>query len=103
MGARRATPSCQSACHLRGWHDGGGEATACCNDEVPERSRVPALDATPPAGPNSDAFPRGARKGILQWIEPAKTPATRAKRVAETVAKAAQNERANQWAPKETR
>ena len=69
---------------------------------VPDDLRA-ALDATPPAGTHFDAFPRGVRKGILQWIEQAKTPATRAKRVAETVAKAAQNERANQWVPKEKR
>lgn len=75
----------------------GSEAAA-----VPDDLRA-ALDARPPAGANFDAFPRGVRKAILQWIELAKTPATRAKRVAETAAKAAENLRANQWVPKSRR
>ena len=36
-----------------------------------------------------DAFPRSARRGILEWIVQAKTPATRAKRVLETATRAA--------------
>jgi uncharacterized protein YdeI (YjbR/CyaY-like superfamily) len=47
-----------------------------------------------------DAFPRSARRGILEWIVQAKRPETRAKRIAETAAKAEVNERANQWTPK---
>jgi uncharacterized protein YdeI (YjbR/CyaY-like superfamily) len=46
------------------------------------------------------AFPRSAKRGILEWIEQAKKPETRAKRVTETAALAARNERANQWKPK---
>ncbi|MFC5929876.1 hypothetical protein D6T64_12360 [Cryobacterium melibiosiphilum] len=44
-----------------------------------------------------DGFPRSARRGILEWIVQAKTPATRAKRVLETATRAAAGERANQW------
>jgi len=44
-----------------------------------------------------DAFPPGVRKQILQWIEQAKTPPTREKRVNETARLAAKNVRANQW------
>ncbi len=44
-----------------------------------------------------DAFPPGVRKQILQWIEQARTDATRAKRIAQTAELAAQNIRANQW------
>ena len=51
----------------------------------------------PGAPENFDAFPRGVRKQILEWISLAKTPPTRAKRVAETARLAAQNIRANQW------
>lgn len=69
---------------------------------VPDDLRA-ALDAAPPAGANFDAFPRGVRKGILQWIEQARTPATRARRIAETAARAAENLRANQWVPKDRR
>lgn len=45
------------------------------------------------------AFPSGSRKNILQWIGSAKTDATRMKRIAETVAKAERNIRANQDQP----
>lgn len=49
---------------------------------------------------NFEAFPRGVRKAILQWIDQARTAETRAKRVEETARLAALNERANQWKPK---
>lgn len=52
------------------------------------------------AGANFDAFPLGVRKSILQWIDLARTPATRAKRVEETARLAAENVRAHQWKPK---
>jgi uncharacterized protein YdeI (YjbR/CyaY-like superfamily) len=48
-----------------------------------------------------DAFPPSTKKAILQWINSAKTPETRAKRLEETASKAAQNVRANQWVPKQ--
>ena len=44
-----------------------------------------------------DAFPRSARRGILEWIVQAKRAPTRAKRIEETARLAARNERANQW------
>ncbi len=47
-----------------------------------------------------NAFPPGIKKGIYQWIISAKTEATLAKRVNETVEKATQNIRANQWQQK---
>lgn len=56
-----------------------------------------ALAAYPDAAANFAAFPRSARRGILEWIVQAKTPATRAKRIAETARLAEQNQRANQW------
>jgi len=43
------------------------------------------------------AFPRSAKRGILEWISTAKRPATRAKRIAETARLAQDNIRANQW------
>lgn len=48
---------------------------------------------------NFEAFPRSARRGILEWIVQAKRPQTRAKRVEETARLAAENKRANQWRP----
>jgi uncharacterized protein YdeI (YjbR/CyaY-like superfamily) len=44
-----------------------------------------------------EAFPRSAKRGILEWIVQAKRPETRANRVEETARLAAKNERANQW------
>ena len=60
-----------------------------------------ALDALGPARANFEAFPKSARRGILEWIAQAKTAPTRAKRVGETAAQAALNERANQWTPRQ--
>ncbi len=67
-----------------------------------ERLEVPgdlalALAAHPPAPTNFDAFPRTAKRGILEWIQSAKTTLTRERRIAETATLAARNERANQW------
>lgn len=58
---------------------------------------VEAFAQNPPAQEFWDAFPRSAKRGILEWISTAKTPATRARRVLETATLAAQNQRANQW------
>lgn len=44
-----------------------------------------------------EAFPRSVKRAILEWILNAKRPETRAARIAETVAKAETNIRANQW------
>jgi uncharacterized protein YdeI (YjbR/CyaY-like superfamily) len=49
------------------------------------------------AAQNFDAFPRSVKRAILEWILNAKKPATRAARIAETVTKAKDNIRANQW------
>lgn len=59
------------------------------------------LFATAPkaARANFEAFPRSVKRGILEWIQTAKKPETRAKRIHETVEKAASNVRANQWRP----
>lgn len=48
---------------------------------------------------NFDAFPRSVKRAILEWIGSAKKQETRAARIAETVAKAKENIRANQWRP----
>lgn len=56
-----------------------------------------ALDAHDGARAHWDAFPRSARRGILEWIVQAKRAETRAGRIEETARLAARNERANQW------
>ncbi|MEM6665158.1 MAG: YdeI/OmpD-associated family protein [Pseudomonadota bacterium] len=54
-----------------------------------------ALKSAPTAWAHYQAFPPSAQRDILRWIKLAKTAATRSKRIAETVAKAARNERAS--------
>ena len=56
-----------------------------------------AFQRFPPAGENFSAFPKSARRGILEWIVQAKRAETRSKRIEETARLAAQNIRANQW------
>jgi len=58
-----------------------------------------AFAAVPGAREQWEAFPRSAKRGILEWIVQAKRPATRAKRIEETAVLAARGERANQWRP----
>jgi uncharacterized protein YdeI (YjbR/CyaY-like superfamily) len=61
----------------------------------PEELRA-ALDAEPAARREWDAFPRSAKRAILEWISTAKRPETRARRIAETAESAARGVRANQ-------
>jgi uncharacterized protein YdeI (YjbR/CyaY-like superfamily) len=63
---------------------------------VPEDLRK-ALQGLPLAEQHWNAFPPSTRRGILEWIETAKKPATRAVRVQETASLAAKNIRANSW------
>jgi uncharacterized protein YdeI (YjbR/CyaY-like superfamily) len=58
-----------------------------------------ALKEFPNATANFAAFPKSARRGILEWIVQAKRPETRAKRIEETARLANENIRANQWKP----
>ncbi len=55
-----------------------------------------ALTACDEAKQNFEAFPRSAKRGILEWIASAKKTETRARRVEETAQLAAKNIRANQ-------
>jgi uncharacterized protein YdeI (YjbR/CyaY-like superfamily) len=64
--------------------------------EVPE-DLAASFAALPPSADNWAGFPRSAKRGILEWIVNARTPATRAKRIAETARLAAEGKRANQW------
>jgi uncharacterized protein YdeI (YjbR/CyaY-like superfamily) len=56
-----------------------------------------ALDTTPDARRNWDAFPRSTKRAILEWIALAKKPDTRSARIRTTADEAAVNRRANQW------
>lgn len=56
-----------------------------------------ALDARLGARDEWDAFPRSAKRGILEWIHTARRVQTRTRRIEETADKASRGERANQW------
>lgn len=58
-----------------------------------------ALAANKKAYAHWEAFPKSVKRGILEWILNAKKPETRQKRIEETVALAALNQRANQYRP----
>lgn len=67
--------------------------------EVPADLRD-ALAFYPNATSHFNAFPRSVKRGILEWIQVARKPETRANRVNETARLANENRRANQWKPK---
>jgi uncharacterized protein YdeI (YjbR/CyaY-like superfamily) len=60
---------------------------------VPDDLRQ-AFEAKPPAAEHWDAFPRSARRAMLEWLVQARRPETRAARIAQVAASAARNERA---------
>jgi len=67
-------------------------------DDV-EQGRIPddlakALDAHPPAATRFEAFPKSARRAMLEWVAQAKRAETRAARVQEIAARAERGERA---------
>jgi uncharacterized protein YdeI (YjbR/CyaY-like superfamily) len=66
-------------------------------DGVEPDDLAAALDAVSSARREWNAFPRSARRAILEWLDGAKRPETGARRVATVVAEAAEGRRANQW------
>ena len=70
-------------------------------DEIEELVTPPDLEERFLAHEGSkgywEAFPRGARRAILEWIAAAKRAETRAARVEQTASLATQNIRMNQW------
>jgi uncharacterized protein YdeI (YjbR/CyaY-like superfamily) len=66
-------------------------------DAVETLAEPPDLDAAPGARRHWDAFPRSARRAILEWITNARTGPTRQARIQRTADDAARNIRANQW------
>jgi uncharacterized protein YdeI (YjbR/CyaY-like superfamily) len=69
------------------------------NLTIPDDLQV-KLDENPTAKGYFDAFPRSAKRAILEWLLNAKQAETRLKRIEETVNLAEKNERANQYKPK---
>jgi uncharacterized protein YdeI (YjbR/CyaY-like superfamily) len=83
--------------------DGSWSSIDAAEAAVEAPDLLDALGAVPGARANWDAFPRGERKRIIQWIEMAKRPETRAARIEETARLAALNLRANLWRPRDER
>jgi uncharacterized protein YdeI (YjbR/CyaY-like superfamily) len=80
--------------------DGSWTRLDAVEDGIVPDDLAAALAAWPDARRHWDAFPRSARRGILEWIVQARTAPTRQRRVQETARLAQDNVRANQWAPK---
>lgn len=89
----RMAPSGQAAIDLAK-RTGTWDALAAAEDGVIPDDLQHALDANAAAAANFEGFSRSARVAILSWIETAKRPETRAKRIAETVDLAAEGKRA---------
>jgi uncharacterized protein YdeI (YjbR/CyaY-like superfamily) len=79
--------------------DGSWQALDAVEDLVIDTDLAAALASYPQAAQNFEAFPRSAKRGILEWIALAKRPETRAARIAQTARLAQDNQRANQWKP----
>lgn len=97
MIAARAITSAGMAKIEAAKRDGSWSALDAVEDLDVPPDLAAALIAAPAASANFEAFPRSAKRGILEWIAMAKRPETRAKRIAETARLAAENIRANQW------
>lgn len=62
-----------------------------------------AFDRHPGSAQQWEAFPRSAKRGILEWIVQARTAGTRTRRTEETAVLARRGARANQWSPRSSR
>ena len=77
--------------------DGSWSALDAVENLVVPDDLAAAFEAHPGAAAEWEAFPRSAKRGILEWIQNAKRDPTRRKRVEETARLAQRGERANQW------
>jgi uncharacterized protein YdeI (YjbR/CyaY-like superfamily) len=77
--------------------NGQWEALTSVDALEPPDDLIAAFALYPGAADAFASFPKSARRGILEWIVQAKTPATRAKRIDETARLASEGIRANQW------
>ena len=81
--------------------DGSWSALDAIENLVIPEDLATAFENYPTSAEKFEAFPRSAKRGILEWIANAKRTQTRTKRVEETARLAADNIRANQWRPKQ--
>ena len=90
----RMTPAGE-ACVEAAVHDGSWTRLDVVETLVLPDDLVAALSSSPPALDNFERFPASSRRGILEWIQAARRPGTRERRIAETAEKAARNVKAN--------
>ena len=81
--------------------DGGWDKLNSVDELIVPDDLAEAFRRHPPAEQEWAAFPKSAKRGILEWILQAKRPETRARRIAETAELAARGERALQWRKKQ--
>ncbi|MEM1125717.1 MAG: YdeI/OmpD-associated family protein [Bacteroidota bacterium] len=77
--------------------DGSWSALDDVENLVVPEDLAAAFARYPGSAAHWEAFPRSAKRGILEWIQTAKRAPTRAKRIEETARLAQENQRANQW------
>mgnify|MGYP002379588045 CR=1 FL=1 len=77
--------------------NGQWDALAKTDTLEPPADLIAAFARYPGSADAFAAFPKSARRAILEWITQAKTAPTREKRVDETARLAAEGKRANQW------
>jgi uncharacterized protein YdeI (YjbR/CyaY-like superfamily) len=75
-------------------HTGTWDLLADAQNLIVPADLAAALAANPQADEHFQAFPPSARRAILEWITLAKRTETRARRIQQTVAQAADNRRA---------
>lgn len=83
--------------------DGSWNALDDVEDLVEPPELAHLLDTLHHARKHWDSFPRGVKRGILEWISLAKRAETRHARISETAEAASRGERANQWKRPEQR
>ncbi|MBN8534506.1 MAG: YdeI/OmpD-associated family protein [Rhizobiales bacterium] len=75
--------------------DGSWDVLDAADPDNPPEDLVAAMTENPVAEGFFSRFPRSSKRAILEWITLAKTPETRARRIAETVRLASENRKAN--------
>lgn len=79
--------------------DGSWEKLDDVEDLVVPEDLAAEFARYPNAATHFEAFPRSAKRAILEWLVQAKRTETRQKRIEETARLANENLRANQWQP----
>ncbi len=80
--------------------DGGWDKLDSASALIVPDDLAEAFRRHPSSAQEWEAFPKSAKRGILEWILQAKRPETRARRIEKTAQLAARGERALEWRKK---